>query len=273
MKPAADVDAYRRDPAGAYIVVPRALVFCARPSLWGFSLWGKPTEADLRRVIPLLALELTAAPHASLVDVRRLEAGDPRAFAVLTRYLRTHFETFRTCVTRLALVRPPGLLGATVAGFYQVAGAPYPVRVFDDLASAGSWLRAAEVAATLDAAVEVASGLSPVLLQLRRWLDGHLGDASLARAARAVSRAPRSLQRDLRDGGTTFQVELDAARIRLAKRLLVESDSSLTEIAYDIGCASPQHFSTLFRRVVGAPPSAWRASRLTDPQRGTSAGS
>jgi AraC-like DNA-binding protein len=273
VKPAADVDAYRRDPAGGFVVLPRAVVFCARPGLWGFSLWGKPTEADLRRVIPLLALELTAAPHASLVDVRRLEAGDPRAFAVLTRYLRGNFETFRTCVTRLALVRPSGLLGATVAGFFQVAGAPYPVRVFDDLASAGSWLRASDVAATLDKAVEAASGLSPVLLLLRRWLDGHLADASLAKAARAVSRAPRSLQRDLRDGGTSFQAELDDARVRLAKRLLVESDSSLTEIAYDIGCASPQHFSTLFRRVVGAPPSAWRARRITDPQRGTSAGS
>ena len=261
MQPAADVDQYRHAPAGSYVVLPRGLVFCARPSLWGFSLWGKPTEADLRRIIPLLAIELTAAPHASLVDVRRLEAGDPRAFAVLTKYLRANFDTFRACVTRLALVRPPGLLGATVAGFYQVAGAPYPVRVFDDLASAGSWLRSPEVAAELDQAVETASGMSPVLLLLRRWLDAHLADASLAKAARAVSRAPRSLQRDLGDGGTTFQAELDAARVRLAKRLLVETDSSLTEIAYDVGCASPQHFSTLFRRVVGAPPSAWRARR------------
>jgi AraC-like DNA-binding protein len=267
MRPA-DVDEYRRDPVGSFVTFGRAVVFCARPTLWGFSLWGRPTEADIRRIVPLLELELSAVPHASLVDVRRLEAGDPRAFAVLTRYLRANFDTFRTCVTRLALVRPPGLLGATVAGFYQVAGAPYPVRVFDDLASAGSWLRAPEATAVLDAAIESASGMPPVLLQLRRWLDGHLADASLARAARAVSRAPRSLQRDLRDGGTSFQAELDAARIRLAKRLLVESDSSLTEIAYDVGCASPQHFSTLFRRVVGAPPSAWRAERVSDPPRG-----
>ena len=270
MKPAADALEYRADPAGTYLVMPRALVFCARPTLWGFSLWGAPTEVDLRRIVPLLALELSAVPHASLVDVRRLVSGDPRAFAVLTRYLRTNFETFRTCVTRLALVRPSGLLGATVAGFYQVAGSPYPVRVFDDLRAAGAWLRAPEATSTLEAAVEAASGLSPVLLQLRRWLDGHLGEASLVRAARAVSRASRSLQRDLRDAETSFQDELDAARVRLAKRLLVESDSTLTEIAYDVGCASPQHFSTLFRRVVGATPSAWR---LTARRRGTSADS
>jgi len=261
LRAAPDASAYRGDPDGAYLVLPRSLVFCARPSLWGFALWGKPTERDLERIVPLLALELAreVTPHASLVDVRYLEAGDPRAFGVLTRYLRTNFDRFRTQVTRLALVRPPGLLGATVAGFYQVAGAPYAVRVFDDLPAATTWLRATGLAPILDSAIAEASAISPALVQLRRWLDGHLEDASLERAAKAVSRAPRSLQRDLGDARTTFQRELDAARIRLAKRLLTESDSALTEIAYDIGCASPQHFSSLFRRVVGETPSVWRA--------------
>jgi AraC-like DNA-binding protein len=74
-----------------------------------------------------------------------------------------------------------------------------------------------------------------------------------------MSRAPRSLQRDLTASRTSFQRELDAARVRLARRLLQDSDSPLTEIAYDVGCASPQHFSKLFRRVVGVAPSAWRA--------------
>jgi AraC-like DNA-binding protein len=261
MRAAADADDYRGDPIGAYLAQPRALVFCARRTLWGFALWGRPTKADLERIVPLLALELGSAPHASLVDVRHLEAVDPRAFAVLTRYLRANFTAFRTQVTRLALVRPPGLLGATVAGFFQVEGAPYPVRVFDDLPAASAWLRAHDLAAEIAAAVAEACAVSPVLMQLRRWLDAHLDDATLARAAHAVSRAPRSLQRDLGIARTTFQRELDAARIRLAKRLLLESDSAVTEIAYDVGCASPQHFSTLFRRVTGKTPSAWRATR------------
>ena len=259
MRAAADADDYRDDPVGAYLALGRGLVFCARRALWGFALWGKPTEVDLRRLVPLLELELSAAPHASLVDVRRLETGDPRAFAVLARYLRANFTAFRTRVTRLALVRPAGVLGATVAGFYQVEDAPYPVRVFDELRAAATWLRAGALAGELDAAIAAASGMSPLLVELRRWLDGHLVDAALARAARAVARSPRSLQRDLERADTSFQHELDEARIRLAKRLLVETDSSLTEIAYDVGCASPQHFSTLFRRVVGRPPSAWRA--------------
>jgi AraC-like DNA-binding protein len=267
MRAAGDVDDYRDDPIGASLALPRALVFCARPTLWGFAIWGTPTEADLARIVPLLRLELsrTTPPHASLIDARRLESSDPRAFGVLSKYLRANFDAFRTQVTRLALVRPPGVLGATVAGFYQVAGAPYPVRVFDDLPAACTWLRAPELAAQLDVAVADASDVTPLILQLRRWLDANLDDAALVRAAKALSRATRSLQRALGDAGTSFQAESDAARIRLAKRLLVETDSQLTEIAYDVGCASPQHFSTLFRRVAGMTPSAFRA-RSRKPQ-------
>lgn len=265
MRAAADAEDYRNDPERAYLAQSGTLVFCVRRTLWGFALWGRPTEIDLERLVPVLALELAAetAPHASLVDVRRLETTDPRAFAVLTRYLRKNFARSRTKVTRLAIARPPGLLGATVAGFFQVEGAPYPVRVFDDLPAATSWLRAPELATTLDRAIAEASALSPVLMQLRRWIDAHLDDATLPRAAHAVSRAPRSLQRDLTAARTTFHRELDAARIRLAKRLLVESASAVTEIAYDVGCASPQHFSTLFRRVTGETPSTWRAQHAT----------
>jgi AraC-like DNA-binding protein len=268
MRGASDADAYREDPVGAYHAMPRALVFCARRTLWGFALWGTPSAADVRRLVPLLALELAAAPHASLVDVRRLEAGDARAFAVLAGYLRDNFDVLRTRVTRLALVRPPGVLGATVAGFFQVAGAPYPVRGFDELAPAVAWLRGGSLARDLDVALAAAATTSPIVLQLRRWLDGHLADPSLARAARACARAPRSLQRELRAAATSFQRELDEARVRLAKRLLAETDAPLTEIAYDVGCASPQHFSTLFRRVAGVPPSRLRRGLRRDRSRG-----
>jgi AraC-like DNA-binding protein len=259
---ARDAEDYAADPAGAYLALPRALVFCARPTLWGFAMWGRPGEPDVRRLVPMLELELApdVGPHASLVDMRRLEAGDPRGFALLARYLRGNFLAFKTRVTRLALVRPAGVLGATVAGFFEVAGAPYPVRVFDSLPAAAAWLRAGEVARVLDDVLAAASDTAPVLLDLRGWLDTHLETATLSRAARAVSRAPRSLQRDLLASRTCFQRELDAARVRLARRLLSDSDAPLTEIAYDVGCASPQHFSKLFRRVMGKSPSKWRAS-------------
>src|SRR5437764_1947736 len=99
MRAASDADDYAAEPDGAYLALRHGLVFCARATLWGFALWGKPSEADVRRLVPLLALELDAAPHASLVDASRLEAGDPGAFALLARYLRANFDAFRTRVT------------------------------------------------------------------------------------------------------------------------------------------------------------------------------
>src|ERR1041384_6999543 len=85
------------------------------------------------------------------------------------------------------------------------------------------------------------------LVRLRGWLDEHVADATLASAARALARSRRSLQRDLHRAGTSFRTELLEARVRHAKRLLIHTEASLTEIAHDVGCASLQHFSLMFR--------------------------
>ncbi|MBE7450629.1 MAG: helix-turn-helix transcriptional regulator [Kofleriaceae bacterium] len=259
---AADVASYRAAPAGHYLAGPSGLVFCARPDLWGFAVWGRPTPAEVRATANLLALELRppARRHASLVDARGLEAVDPEAFAVIEAYVTANFAALGRAVERLAIVRPPGFTGATVAGFFAVQDAPYPVKVLGELRRAVTWVGGdATLAAALDAAVAAARGQPPLLAALRRWLEAHLGDAALPAAARALGHAPRSLQRHLRDAGTAFQRELDQARVRVAQRRLETTRASLTEIALDVGCASPQHFSALFRRVAGEPPSAWRA--------------
>jgi AraC-like DNA-binding protein len=48
------------------------------------------------------------------------------------------------------------------------------------------------------------------------------------------------------------------ARVRAAKRMLLDGDAPLTTIAIESGCASLQHFNTLFRKRTGQLPSAWR---------------
>lgn len=261
---APDVASYRAAPEGRYLAGPSGLVFCARPDLWGFAVWGRPTPAEVRATSGLLALELRAPAvrHASLVDARALDAVDPEAFAVIGAYVAANFAVLGKQVDRLAIVRPPGMTGATVAGFFAIQDAPYPVKVLGDLRRAMTWVGGdAALATALDEAVAAARGESPLLAALRRWLEAHLVDVALPAAAKALAQAPRSLQRHLRDAGTTFQRELDTARVRVAQRLLETSRASLTEIALDIGCASPQHFSALFRRVSGQTPSAWRAQR------------
>jgi transcriptional regulator GlxA family with amidase domain len=47
-------------------------------------------------------------------------------------------------------------------------------------------------------------------------------------------------------------------RIERAKRFLVESDSSLAEIALIVGFQAQSHFTTVFKRVTGETPGYWR---------------
>jgi len=102
-----------------------------------------------------------------------------------------------------------------------------------------------------------------LLFRLRAHLDEGLHGASIERAARELGLSTRSLQRRLRESGATFKSELDAARIRRAERLLSEPEAKITAVAHEVGCASSQSFSALFKRLTGETPSEWRASRAS----------
>lgn len=236
--------------------------FCKNAGLWGVILWGRPNEEDIGALVRTLHFELRppAVPHVSVVDASRLAGVDPRAFAVLDRYVREQFEALARAVQRLALVRPTGVEGAVVAGFFEVLPRPYTVSVFDDLRAALGWLGAPEsFAVDMDALHARAAQTPPLLGKLRAYLAAHLADANVTSAARALTLSERTLQRRLGEAGTTFQQELVEARVRAAQHLLLDSDAPLTNIALDVGCASLQHFSALFRKATGESPSAWRA--------------
>ena len=109
--------------------------------------------------------------------------------------------------------------------------------------------RPTEVLEALQAA-EAQTTQAPALLRdLRAWLQGHLEGAQLSTAAKALKLSSRTLQR----------------RLEEAKRLLEQTDAPLTQIAFDIGCASLPSFSRLFRRGTGKSPSAWREGRKRSP--------
>jgi AraC-like DNA-binding protein len=271
VRQAADDAALRASPIGAWLAGAGWLWFCPRAELCGFAVWGRPQAADIARLGRMLEVELgpPVPPHVSLVDASRLEGVDARAFGMLAAYVGGHFAALAVQVTRLAIVRPAGLTGATVSGFFQVLQRPYPVEVFDDAAAALRWLGAPDggLLAELDAIVGAASGLPPLIVDLRRLLDRKLATLGPAAAARTLGMSVRSFQRKLADAGTTFQAERGAAQVRAAQRLLLDSDATLTEVALEVGCASPQHFSALFRRLIGEAPSAWRARQRASPRR------
>jgi len=264
----ATLDEFASDPVGRYVSGNEYVHFCATPELWGVVLWGRPDAAVARALGQSLVFELQApaVPHASLVDASRLLGSDTGSFRALERFM-THFqEALRRWVMRLALVRPPGLSGAMVAGVFEVVPRPYPVRVFDGVEAAVQWLDAegrlgagpievVDSIATLHAEAERST---PLVVRLRSFLESRLSGIDLADAARALGTSDRSLQRRLREADTSFSAELGAARVRVAQRMLLSTDTPLTRIALEVGCASLQHFGVLFRKVTGEAPSAWR---------------
>jgi len=254
-------------PVGRYVAGDTYAHFCAAPTLWGFILWGRPSRQHAMELYRSLVLELAppAVPHASVIDASRLEGHDPSAFRAAEQYLAHYGAALHTWVVRQALVRPGGLGGAVVAGAFEVLPRPYPVGVFEDAGEAFTWMAPAagdgwpaDGAALLAAIHAEAAATPPLLGALRGWLDHNL-QAELPAAARAVAASERTLQRKLGDAGTSFKEELAEARVRAARRLLIETDTPLTAIAFEVGCASLQHFSALFRKRAGESPSAFRA--------------
>jgi AraC-like DNA-binding protein len=268
MEPAS-LEQFARDPAGRYVAGERYVHFCAAPTLWGMILWGRPTEADALSIGTSLRFEFgpPAVPHAAIIDASRLEGGDPAAFARVERFVAKYGEPLKASIVSLAMVRPTGLGGAIVTGAPAMLPFPYPVRVFDDVPTGLAWLAPitgldpTETATMLGRAQERAAGTPKLIRELRVYLEANLDDAALATASRALAMSERSLQRKLAESGTTFQDEVSAARVRVAQRMLADPVIPLTEIAIAVGCASLQHFSALFKKVVGQTPSAWRKDR------------
>jgi len=267
----ATLEDFGRDPVGRYVSDATYVHFCARPSLWGVLLWGRPTSSDARRLGRSLVYELAppAEPHVSIVDASRLESGDDGAFRALEHYVLHYGELLSQWVKRLAVVRPRGLFGAVVAGAYEVIHRPYPVAVFDDALLALEWLdlpgdapavSPRAMVTTLSELYDSATGTPRLVQSLRGLLDSRLAGLTLRDASRALGVSSRSLQRKLLSAGTTYQAEMTGARVRASMRLL-EGDAALTAIALDSGFASPQSFNAAFRRSTGISPSAWRQRR------------
>lgn len=263
LAPAASVSAFAQSPAGRWIGGPSFVYSWPRPDLCATVLFGAPSTDDLETLSRLFALELRppAAPHASLIDARRIERMEPRAFEVLTAYVEEQRGAMQRWVTRLGIVRPDGFVGALAAGFYEMTEPPYPVEIFADAARALEWLgQDPAIEAAWATPVEQMIGAPELLGELARALAARLPDATIERAAQDLGTSVRTLQRRLREHETTFREQLGRAQVEAAKRWLRETDAPVSRIAYEVGCGTPQQLSRLFRRIAGRSPTAWRGS-------------
>jgi AraC-like DNA-binding protein len=223
-------------------------------------LFGRTPPDAARELVAILDAHDFAVPRLSLFDASGIDAIETESFAIITEYQNRRRADLSNCVQRQAIVTPRGMPGAIVTGYRAVFDFSYPVEFFTERMPALEFLGRGDALAAVD---ELATSSSrPLLVRLRTLLGTSLS-LVLSDAARQLGVSERSLQRYLQTEGTSFLDEVQTARIAEAKRLLSETDRKLTAIATDVGCASLQSFSTMFRRVTGETPSEFRARTRT----------
>jgi AraC-like DNA-binding protein len=264
LRRAATTTEFLSNPIGAYFAGRHHSAFAYSPRILGFSSWGRPDVEDVRELLRLctFALRPELAPYLWLVDLRGLEVIEPATFAPFVEYTRRNRQVLGQKILKQAQLRPDGFVGAIIAGFGHVASLPYPNRVFGDPLAAIAWLEVepsegASVVAELEAIRNDASAGVTVVARLRREFAA-AGALTIKEAARRLATSTRSLQRALRDAGTSYRAELESFRLRRAQELL-RSERSVTWIAAELGFSSAQHLATAYRRAMGETPTAWRA--------------
>src|SRR5262249_27274365 len=144
---------YVANPVGHYVAGPTCLHFFADAALCGVVFWGRPTAPHVEQLTRALVAGLSrhSPLPPSFLGARRLPGIDAAAFEALAGFMGPRAEHFAVNVTRQAIVRPPGVLGAAVEGFYDVtrSASPSRTRVFTDPHEALAWLGREDAAALL----------------------------------------------------------------------------------------------------------------------------
>ena len=106
------------------------------------------------------------------------------------------------------------------------------------------------------------------LAHARAFIRDHLADDDISpsRTAHAIGISPRYLHALFHDDGCSvskwiFQCRLDKARVLLVDA--ARKDSTITEIAYEVGFKDLAHFSRAFKAEFGVMPSSFRAQHQT----------
>jgi len=80
----------------------------------------------------------------------------------------------------------------------------------------------------------------------------------LEEVALALGISPRSLQRYLRQQGTSYSQVLQRVRCESALKLLGQDNFSVSEIAQMLGYNDPSNFCRAFQSWAGQSPARWR---------------
>lgn len=96
-------------------------------------------------------------------------------------------------------------------------------------------------------------------LRVRAFLYGATWQTcQLPEAAAALKMTPRTLNRRLKEEGTSFQNIKDALRRDIAIRALQQGSDSIEKIAFDTGFSAPANFHRAFRTWTNRTPGSYR---------------
>ncbi|MCA9583209.1 MAG: helix-turn-helix transcriptional regulator, partial [Myxococcales bacterium] len=254
---------FRVDPEGGAVAGENWVYFCFDKSLFGYAVWGRPGGEDIDALCAFMETELDRPLHNAVVYLRDVEGVSPEAFRALAAFSVQNAEALGRIIEHTAIVRPTGLGGAVVAGFFDVVAKPFPVSMCAQLDEAFTLVGrkdAEACAAALMNLCQSTSGQDALLRDLRVHLTENLDTSEAAPVARSLGMSVRTLQRRLSKLNTTFAKELHQTRISEAKRLLLDSDTPVTTLAITLGFPSSQRFATAFREETGRTPTEYRRS-------------
>ncbi len=258
----------RATPPGAFGIVE--YVCRAAPTL-GDALRRWVRYLNLLDDAVEVALE-TEGDRAYLRVVRESEAPAPAShelcFALVAHYAR-QLVTAPVRITAVELVHrapadvapyrawfdAPVVFGAAETRLVLPAAALAHALVSSDPALLAILTRAAdELARKTESAPSLAAQVARVLRDVMR---GEAANVDVV--AKRLGMTSRSLQRRLKDEGTSFQAVRDATRQELAKRYL-DARLSIAEISFLLGFSEPSAFFRAFKRWTGQTPLEARAT-------------
>jgi AraC family transcriptional regulator len=116
-----------------------------------------------------------------------------------------------------------------------------------------------------DAADEGGRLLAWQARKVREYIDRHIaGPVMVADLSALVQRSEAHFSRCFKHTfGEAPHAFVVRRRLELAKQYMLETNTTLSEIALRCGFADQAHLSKRFREVTGQPPAAWRRARQT----------
>jgi AraC-like DNA-binding protein len=225
--------------------------------------WGAFDASDARQLGQVWACTFDGPLRDTVIDVTHLVASDREAFTTLRDLLEPRREERARVVRRQAIIADVEFGAVFLRGYLAMFPPPYELREFGGLDEALAWFGHPCCRAEID---ELGCARHDVLFRLRAWLDrAPLDDVTVDSAAAGIAVTARTLQRRLAEADAAFGAELARAQVARAQRLMLETERKLSDIALEVGCATPSAFSDLFRRLTGETPSQWRR-RVTAPR-------